>query len=110
MSARSADVRRLECVACEIEDSQQPFPSTEHHLNSFGLKGHKRRGDECSISLCRWHHLGECLPGWCVDAMTNAYGPSWVHDKVQFRFAYGDDDSLLAITNHKLAQLLPATA
>jgi hypothetical protein len=110
VSARSADVRRLPCIACEREEVQQPFPTTEHHLNSWGLKGKKRRGDSYSVSLCRWHHLGECLPGMSVDDMTHKFGPSWVHDKIQFRSVYGGDDALLMVTNYMLARLEPATA
>jgi hypothetical protein len=100
----------LRCLPCEIEDVQQPFPTTEHHLNLGGNAGQKRRGDDYSIPACEWHHQGKLLPGMTRDAMCHLYGPSLAVNSRQFRFAYGSDDSLLQITNAKLARLEPAIA
>lgn len=110
MSDRSALVRSLPCIACAIEGLAQPNRSTEHHLNAGGHAGQKRRGDEFSVSLCRWHHQGYALPGMTRDQMTYKYGPSLALDSKQFRFAYGTDDQLLALTNAKLASLVPESA
>lgn len=110
MSARSLLVRQLECIACSIEGVAQPFPTESHHLNAGGHAGQKRRGDEFQIPLDAWHHRGQLLPGMGLDAMTHKYGPSLATDSRQFRFSYGTDDQLLALTNRKLAQLVPETA
>lgn len=110
MSARSALVRQLSCVCCDIEDVQQPFPTQEHHCNAFGLAGKKRLGDDQSVALCAYHHVGTLLPGISREDMAHKYGPSLALNKKLFRFTYGDDSALIAATNHKLAQLLPATA
>ena len=110
MSAHSLQVKRLPCLACEIEDVAQPNPTEAHHLNEGGRAGQKRRGDEFQIPLCQWHHRGVRPVGMSREVMTHLYGPSLALDSKQFRFAYGDDDSLLAITKHKLAQLAPEVA
>jgi hypothetical protein len=110
MSAHSLQVKRLCCIACEIEDVNQPNPTEAHHLNEGGHAGQKRRGDEFQIPLCQWHHRAVRPVGMNRDTMTHLYGPSLALDSKQFRFAYGDDDSLLALTQHKLAQLEPEVA
>lgn len=110
MSANSLQVKRLPCLACEIEDVSQPNKTEAHHLNEGGHAGQKRRGDEFQIPLCQWHHRGVRPVGMSREVMTHLYGPSLALDSKQFRFAYGDDDSLLAITKHKLAQLEPEVA
>jgi hypothetical protein len=110
MSARSALVRALPCIACAIEDVYQPNRTTEHHLNAGGHAGQARRGDEFSIPLCQWHHQGYALPRMSRDAMTGLYGPSLAHDSKMFRFTYGSDDQLLALTNGKLARLMQESA
>ncbi len=110
MSARSMLVKQLPCCACEIEDVHQPNPTEAHHLNLGGHAGQKRLGDKYQIPLCQWHHRSARPVGMTIDAMTGLYGPSLATDSRQFRFAYGTDDVLLAATNHKLAQLLPASA
>ena len=105
MSAHSLKVKRLRCLACEIEDVNQPSPTEAHHLTLGGLAGQKRRGDEFQIPLCSWHHRAVRPVGMTRELMTRLYGPSLALDSKQFRFAYGDDDSLLAITQHNLARL-----
>lgn len=114
MSARSALVRQLRCIACEMEDSLSPDEqcgrSEEHHCNKFELAGHERIGDHASVCLGAWHHRGAPLPGMTLDQMAFKYGPSLALNKKLFRLTYGSDENLIALTNHKLAQLLPATA
>lgn len=110
MSARSMDVKRLCCLACEIEDLPQPSPTEAHHQNAGGHAGQKRLGDEYQVPLCGWHHRGVRPVGMSSDAMTHIYGPSLALDSKQFRFAYGDDTAQRAATNHKLAQLEPEVA
>ncbi len=110
MSTHSLLVKRLACIACEIEDVPQPNPTEAHHLNLDGHAGQKRLGDEYQIPLCGWHHRSVRPVGMNYEVMTHMYGPSLALDSKQFHFAYGKDMDLLAATKHKLAQLLPATA
>lgn len=110
MSAHSLQVKRLRCLACEIEGVSQPNPTEAHHLNAGGRAGQKRRGDEYQIPLCQWHHRGVAPRGVTRDVMTHMYGPSLAHDSKQFRFAYGDDEQLLLATQARLARLLPESA
>jgi hypothetical protein len=110
MNARSLLVRQLECLPCSIEGVPQPFHTEAHHLNSFGLAGQKRRGDAFQIPCCGWHHRGQLLPGIGIDAMTHKYGPSLATDSRQFRHCYGDDNSLLTLTNAQLERQCPQTA
>jgi hypothetical protein len=102
LSARSLLVRQLECLPCEIEQVAQPFATESHHLNAGGHAGQKRRGDAYQIPCCGWHHRALLLPGMSRDTMTHAYGPSLATDSRQFRFSYGSDDQLLALTNERL--------
>lgn len=102
MSARSLLVKRLPCLACEWEGFSQPLPTESHHLNTGGLAGQKRRGDEYQIPLCSWHHRGEILDGTRAKDMTMMYGPSLARQSKMFRLRYGTDQELLAKTNAKL--------
>ncbi len=110
MSAHSMLVKRLACIACEIEDVPQPSPTEAHHCNVGGLAGQKRRGDAYQLPLCAFHHRGEPPAGMNKSEATYEYGPSLALDSKQFRFAYGTDDQLLALVELKLARLEPATA
>lgn len=111
MSARSPLVKSLPCIACQHEGvAKQCGVTEEHHLNLGGKAGQKRRGDDYSIPLGSWHHRGVRPFGMSSDAMTALYGPSLALDSKQFRFAYGSDDQLLALTNAKLASLVPESA
>lgn len=110
MSAHSLQVKRLRCLACEIEDVSQPNKTEAHHLNEGGHAGQKRRGDEFQIPLCQWHHRGVAPRGMNREVMTHLYGPSLAHDSKQFHFSYGRDDDLWATTQSKLARLEPEVA
>jgi hypothetical protein len=92
----------MECIACQIEGCRQPMKTTEHHLNLDGKAGQKRRGDEYSIPLCEWHHHGYPAKGEKADTMAHQFGPSLALSSKMFRFTYGSDDQLLALTNLKL--------
>lgn len=98
MSARSLLVKSLPCLACEIQQCSQPNGTEEHHL----LSGGKRRGDDYSIPLCKWHHRSETRWGHSTLYMTNKYGPSLAKGSKPFHERYGTDEELLAITNENL--------
>lgn len=102
MSKRSPLVRMLPCVCCSIEGISQPYPTQEHHLNSFGMHGKKRRGDEQSIPLCEYHHVGRLPEGMDSGEAMFKYGPSWARSPKKFREEYHGDDFLLSMTNNYL--------
>ena len=110
MSAYSLLIKRLPCLACEVEGNPQPSATEAHHQNAGGHAGQKRLGDAFQVPLCGWHHRAERPYGMSTDAMTHLYGPSLALDSRQFRFAYGDDPAQLAATNFKVAQLDPEVA
>ncbi len=110
MSARSMDVRRLPCLACEQEGVEQPSPTESHHQNLDQHAGQKRLGDHAQVPLCGWHHRAVRPVGMSYDTMTGLYGPSLSLDPIQFREAYGSDAVQRANTDAQLARLLPATA
>jgi hypothetical protein len=100
---RNLRIKELPCLACEIEGrGLQCGPTESHHLNLAGLAGQKRRGDEFTINLGAWHHRAARLPGMTSDQMSHIYGPSLALNSKLFRFTYGQDDFLLALTNLKL--------
>lgn len=100
MSARSELIHMLPCVCCSIEGKDQPYPTEEHHLNSFGQHGKKRRGDDYSIPLCGYHHQGYLPPGMTADEALFHYGPSWKLQPNKFRETYHGDNFLLNMTNN----------
>lgn len=99
MSTRSPIILALPCIACVLERCRQPNRTEEHHLNLGGCAGQKRRGDECSIPLCGWHHRAEAPDGITKSKATLLYGPSLANNSRQFRGSYGSDDSLLSRTD-----------
>lgn len=104
MSARSALVRQLPCIACEIQKCDQPYPTEEHHQNLDGHAGQKRLGDDYSVPLCKWHHRGVCQPIG-PEAMRLFYGPSLARESKAFRQRYGSDEKLLEMTNERLREV-----
>jgi hypothetical protein len=73
-----------------------------HHLNTGGHAGHKRRGDEFTIGLCRWHHQGEApatlkMPEYFL-------GPSLKLQPNYFRQVFGVDDHLLKYQNKLIGE------
>lgn len=102
MSARSALILALPCLACEMEQVPQPNRTQEHHLNLGGKAGQKRRGNAYSVPLCAWHHVAHAPNGMTKARATFLYGPSLAGHSKLFRSLYGSDDSLLAKTNAQL--------
>ena len=103
MSARSLRVKSLPCLACRLYGVyKQPYPTQEHHLNLGGMAGQKRRGDDYSIPLCEWHHVGRKHTDIDLEAMTALYGPSLARQSKKFREVFGKDDDLLKLTDEQL--------
>lgn len=102
MSSRSPLILAMPCIACEKEKMAQPSRTEEHHLNTGGRAGQKRRGDDYSIPLCGWHHRGAISPGRTASWMAYFFGPSLARSSKRFRDRYGTDDELLEIVNSRL--------
>lgn len=74
-----------------------------HHLNLDGKAGQKRRGDEYTIPLCRWHHQGVVFVAWSLTEMRNKFGPSLKLASRAFRARFGTDDQLLNEVNRLIS-------
>lgn len=110
MSERSPLIHGLQCIACAANGFPQLQRTEEHHLNSGGNAGQKRRGDAYSIPLCSWHHRGEPPEGFNATPAYQRLGPSLARQSKQFRERYGSDDTLLKVTNATLKARRPHVA
>ena len=100
---RNLRVKQLPCIACQLYGvHNQPYQTEAHHLNLGGKAGQKRRGDDYSIPLCSWHHVGKIKPSIDSRAMAALYGPSLAKQSKLFRQTFGTDDQLLEMTNIRL--------
>lgn len=106
--AREHRFRRLKemgCIACFLSGAPNR-PAEIHHLNLDGKAGQKRRGDEYTIPLCRWHHQGDELIGNATPiGMAILLGPSLKLESRKFRAKYGRDDALLAKVDDLIRQM-----
>lgn len=86
------DLRRFEaisdigCLACRQMGYYQ-VPAQVHHLT----KGY-RRGDQCTVGLCPWHHQGQAEDTGLAYKIA---GPSLALNKKEFRDKFGTDEELL---------------
>jgi hypothetical protein len=99
---RFGRIYEIGCLACRkrgwFNDCQA------HHLNLDGKAGQKRRGDECSIGLCPWHHVGEPIGGMTAAECRRRLGPSLKLESVAFREKFGEDDELLRWQNELIEE------
>ncbi len=91
---RDRKLREKGCICCRL-DGRGLVPCEAHHLTVGGRHGQKRRGHDKTVGICAWHHRGVRRPGWSVEDMTSAYGPSYAEQPSAFRDHYGDDARLL---------------
>jgi len=70
-----------------------------HHQNLDEHAGQKRLGNEFTIGLCPWHHVGEPVGGLTRTQCRRCLGPSMKLEPVAFRQVFGDDEALLAEQN-----------
>lgn len=75
-----------------------------HHLNLDEKAGQVRLGDEHSLGLCPWHHVGEPLGTMTAQQCRRCLGPSLKHEPVRFRQVFGHDDVLLEEQNKLIEQ------
>lgn len=86
------------CIACR-QRGYFAQPCQVHHLNLGQHAGQERLGDEHTVGLCPFHHVGEPLPGMTRDWTRERLGPSMALEPVKFREIFGTDDVLLAQQN-----------
>jgi hypothetical protein len=89
----------LGCICCSKRGWYSPCEV--HHLNLDGKAGQKRRGDEYTIGLCKWHHQGK-LSVLTRGASLELLGPP-LTDSRAFRRTFGTDDELLDEQNRMIA-------
>lgn len=85
--------REVGCIPCRMMFARY-IPAECNHL----VDGY-RIGHEATVPECSWHHQGTCLTGTTPRQMKKVMGPSRRLHKKQFRDQYGNDQSLLALTN-----------
>lgn len=100
-AARERRFRRIKEIGCVACKSFGFYSAPDvHHLNTGGHAGHKRRGDECTIGLCPWHHRGIVPDRFEHAGGARMYlGPSLALLPNKFREVFGSDDELLAKQN-----------
>lgn len=105
----SRDQKRYEalaeigCIACLIaRNPTQCGKVSMHHLVDKGYRAHSG-GNQATIPLGVWHHMGHCHEGYKVGHMRMMYGPSMALERVTFNHLYGSQRELLARVNEMLA-------
>lgn len=104
-SARIVLVKKLGCICCTLNREQgMPTaffgPCEAHHL----LSGGRRRGHNCTIGLCRWHHQAvRPYEAMTTDETVERFGPGVATGSKPFHAMYGTDDELLEFQEALLA-------
>lgn len=108
-----ADQRRLDaihnmaCICCVVESIErgrelnQPNRTTAHHLVDKGTR-ELSGGDQATLPLCEWHHLGYRLFTHDNCDMEASWGPSLALRKKAFIAKYGTERELLQSVNEAL--------
>jgi len=95
-AGRCLRIYQLGCLPCRVRGWFSPCQV--HHLNLDGKAGQKRLGDDATIGLCPWHHVGEPIQGMTAAECRRQVGPSLKQSNA-FRDTFGTDDELLARQN-----------
>jgi hypothetical protein len=99
---RFSRIYQIGCIAC-MSRGLYLEPCQVHHLNTDGKAGQKRRGDDETIGLCPWHHVGD--PGKMTERTARLIkGPSYAKQSRKFRETFGSDDELLETQNRYIDQ------
>ena len=96
-------IRECGCIACRMHGVPGVVPPQIHHLNFGDRHGGKRLGDEFTVGLCPWHHVGQPFPGMWPGQCRQQFGPSWEREPRLFRETFGNGEALLAYQNDLLA-------
>lgn len=80
----------LGCACCHYRILQgmqghQAGATHVHHRNLNDHHGQKQLGQDFVVGMCEWHHEGICLPGYTIEQMTKAFGPSFMRQPKEFR-------------------------
>lgn len=102
---RFALIKEIGCICCWIKGVPN-VPAEIHHLTIGGKHGQKRRGHDCTIGLCQWHHRG-VLP-YIGAQLAAGLGPSYALEPRRFREEFGTDDLLLDFQNQAIAMAVAA--
>ena len=96
-SRRCQRIYQIGCLACR---QRGWFNECQvQHLNLDEKAGQVRRGDEFTIGLCPWHHVGEPIQPMTAQQCRRCLGPSMKHEPVKFREVFGRDDEQLEEQN-----------
>lgn len=100
-------IREIGCIACLMLGLGIVGPQV-HHLNLGDHHGGKRLGDEYTVGLCPWHHVGQPPDHmWKAEAQ-RLMGPSWELNPNAFRERFGTGAQLLAYQNELIRRWLSA--
>lgn len=108
---RETLARSFGCICCyiNIRDSlfqRAPSRCTKNHCNLGGRAGSLNRGERFTFIACEWHHLGNSVEigsrFLTQTEMARRYGPSLAKGSKTFRAVYGDDDTLIALTDEMI--------
>lgn len=73
------------CAACHLRHNVRSCGNVRvHHRTTGDLHGQKQLGQDHTVALGDWHHQGVLLPGFTVESMRKAFGPSLHHHKRDF--------------------------
>lgn len=88
-------IRECGCIACLMQGIRNVAPQV-HHLNEGDVHGGRRLGDDHTVGLCPWHHVGQPICGLTGDECRERLGPSWELEPDAFRVTFGLGVELLA--------------
>lgn len=100
---RFTAIRECGCIACRLFGVVGIVMPQVHHLNFGDRHGGKRLGDEFTVGLCPWHHVGEPFQGMSASECRFQHGPSWQLEPRAFRERFGTGTGLLEYQNRLLA-------
>lgn len=97
-------LREIGCICCLIaRNPTQCGKVTMHHLVDKGYRAHSG-GNQATIPLGEWHHMGRCHNGYKEGHMRMMYGPSMALEGKTFDDVYGSQRDLLARVNELLRE------
>ena len=99
---RFGRIYEIGCIACY---KRGWFNECQvHHLNLGEHAGQKRLGDEFTIGLCPWHHVGEPIGILSAQECWRRFGPSMKLQPLKFREVFGSDQDLLRFQNERIEE------
>ena len=94
--ARQDKARAMGCIACRMDGvANQCGWSQIHHQTQSG----RQLGQDETVCLGAWHHMGQCLPGYTSTDMKIEFGPSLAKGSKPFYERYGTNAEQLEYQN-----------